>query len=301
MLIARAPAKVNLALRVVGRREDGYHELDTVFQAIDLWDRLELVPAPRLELSCDDPGIPTDRENLAFRAAELLRARHRAPAIPGAAIRLRKEIPAQAGLGGGSADAAAALLLFNRYWDLRLPRDELARLGGELGADVPFFLYGSTARGRGRGDLVQPLAWAGPSSILLGIPPFGISTAEVFARLASRLTVPENGVNLHVPSAHKLPVEKDFWLAANDLEGVVFRDWPELRRFRDALLATGADRALLSGSGSAVFGVFADEAATGEAARGLRARFARWRLIPTRAVDAAAHLVHAGGEGVRPG
>ncbi len=286
----RTPAKVNLSLRVLGRRADGYHELDTVFQAIDLWDRLEITPSDDLTLDCDAPGVPCDGRNLVLRAAELLLARY-GDGPRGGAIRLIKSIPVSGGLGGGSSDAAAALVLCSRHWGMKLGRTELVRLGRELGADVPFFLYGGTARGLGRGDRIEPLESAGQTRFLLGVPPFGISTAEVFSRLAGRLTHPLNGVNLPALSAHKLAEEKDFWLPANDLEGVVFEAWPALCRFRDALLAAGAGRALLSGSGSTVYGVFADDKELLEATRRLRESFKGWRLIPTRAVEQAVETV----------
>jgi len=288
-LQARCPAKVNLALRVVSRRPDGYHELDTVFQAVDLWDRLTIEAAEGLQLRCSDPGLPGGADNLVLRAAELLRQRFGIRA--GARLMLEKAIPSRAGMGGGSSDAAAALLLCARFWGLRPDPEGLAAMAAELGADVPFFLVGGTARGRGRGDRVEPLPFIGPIRFLLGIPPFGISTAEVFDRVASRLTLPGNGVSLPPLSAHKWPVENDFAFAVNDLEKVVFRGWPELVRFRDDLVGAGAGPALLSGSGSAVFGVFDDPEALRDTLVGLSDRFPGWRLLAVRAVEAAAHVV----------
>jgi 4-diphosphocytidyl-2-C-methyl-D-erythritol kinase len=297
--LARAPAKVNLTLRVLGKRADGYHELDTIFQAIDLWDRLEIAPGEGLSIRCSDPEVPTDGTNLVLRASKLLLDRHAPRRRRGAAFRLAKSIPARGGLGGGSADAAAALLLGARFWDLQLEQRDLMPLAEELGADVPFFLCGGTARGTGRGDRIEPLPFAGTLAILLGIAPFGISTAEVFGRHTPRLTLPGNGVNLQIPSAHKLPIGKDFRLAANDLEGVVFRGWPELRRFRDALLAEGAEWARLSGSGSTVYGVFAEESRSREVASRLGVDFEGWKLVPTRAVEEAVQLVPPSGDKVR--
>jgi len=293
LYVARCPAKVNLALRVIGRRPDGYHELDTVFQAVDLWDTLELRAAPgRLTLTCDAPGVPVDDSNLVLRAAALLRERH-GRARNGAAFHLDKGIPAQAGLGGGSSDAAGALRLCLRHWELELDDDGLQAVARELGADVPFFLLGGTARGRGRGDRVEALAAAVGRPMLLGMPPFGISTKQVFARLEARLTLPGNGVNLPIFSWHKLPVGNDFGLAVNELETVVFKGWPELRRFRDGLLDAGAGTALLSGSGSAVYGIFGSTDRLNRAAERLAAQFESWRLLRTRSVESAAHVVAA--------
>jgi 4-diphosphocytidyl-2-C-methyl-D-erythritol kinase len=292
VLAARCPAKVNLWLRVLGRREDGYHELATVFQAIDLWDELRIEPGPGLHLVCDDPLLPADRSNLVLRAAEFLARRYPSRGLQ-AGFTLKKRIPVRAGLGGGSSDCAAALLLCRRFWGLPVPDEELAEMGARLGADVPFFLVGGTARGTGRGDRIEPRPFAGSRPILLGLPPFGISTAEAFSCLREDLTLPRNGVSLPLLSAHKWPVENDFRSAVNDLERVVFELKPDLARFRDALLREGAKSALLSGSGSAVFGLFADDGARDLVAERLRDRFPGWKLVGTRTVQGAAQVVTA--------
>lgn len=289
---ARCPAKVNLSLRVLGRREDGYHELATLFQAIDLWDDLTIEPASGLQLACDDPALPLDGSNLVLQAAELLSRRGPDRAL-GARLTLRKRIPVRAGLGGGSSDGAGALLLCRRFWNLPVSDEELVELAARLGADVPFFLTGGTARGTGRGDRVEPRPFIGERPLLLGLPPFGISTSEAFSRLGERLTLPRNGVSLPVLSAYKWPVENDFRSAVNDLERVVLELRPELARFRDALLREGAKSALLSGSGSAVYGLFADDCARDLVADRLRDRFREWRLVGTRTVQGAAHIVTA--------
>lgn len=279
----RCPAKVNLHLRVLGRRPDGYHELETVFQAVDLWDTLTILPAHTLTMDCDDPRLPVDEGNLVLRAANLLRERHGSPGL-GGRIALYKTIPVQGGLGGGSSDAAASLLLCNRHWALGVGHSELEALAVELGADVPFFLTGGTALGRGRGDRVEPLGFAGATPVLLGCPPFGISTEEVFRRAGARLTLPENGVSVGLFSAHKWPGDNDFRLLANDLEGVVFEGWPELKGFRDALLEAGAGAALLSGSGSTVFGVFVGPSSAARAVKRVQTRFPEWRVLMSRFV-----------------
>ena len=156
---ARAHAKINLSLRVTGRRQDGYHELKTVFQALALHDSLEFKPRPGpLVLSCDDPAVPTDERNLVWQAATLVwQAAGRRGVPSGVDIRLAKRVPVQGGLGGGSADAAAALLALSALWGARLDRDALARLAARLGADVPYFLVGGRALGLGRGDEIYAL------------------------------------------------------------------------------------------------------------------------------------------------
>ncbi len=286
---ARCPAKINLSLRVLGRRPDGYHELDTVFQTIDLWDTLEIRSADRLTLECDDPRLPVDGSNLVLKAAERL-SKSAPGSGAGAALRLSKGIPVGAGLGGGSSAAAAALMICSRLWDMALADDELAGIARDLGADVPFFLLGGTARGRGRGDDLTPLEPVPPRELLLGFPPFGIASAEVYRRLSARLTPPWNGVSLPPPSGHKWPEGKDFALAGNDLEAIVFEGWPELKRFRDALLATGARGALLSGSGSTVFGVFDHRSELGGALDELRSRFDNWTLVASRTAPEAIRI-----------
>lgn len=188
-LTTLAPAKINWTLEVLGRRPDGYHEVRTVLQTVDLYDGITVSPAAELELvvrsSAGGPPALADvppAENLAYRAAALLRDRG---APPGARIELEKVIPVGAGLGGGSSDAAAALRALDRLWRLHLPADELARLGAQLGADVPFFLFGGTALGRGRGDEVSPLPDVPPQRLLLVVPRESIEgkTAGMYARL----------------------------------------------------------------------------------------------------------------------
>jgi 4-diphosphocytidyl-2-C-methyl-D-erythritol kinase len=298
-LVARSPAKINLVLRVLGRRPDGYHELDTVFQAIDLWDTLEIGPSESLDLTCDHPHLPVDESNLVLRAARLLADRYVAGSAR-AALSLSKVLPLQGGLGGGSSNAAAALLLCNRFWSLGLSREVLEGLGAELGADVPYFLTGGTARGRGRGDRIEPLPFAGPLPVVLGCPPFGVPTRDVFEKLAGWLTLPGNGVSVFPVSAHKWPEDNDFGFLTNDLESVVFEEWPELRQFRDALMEVGAAAALLSGSGSAVFGVFPGEGRPAAEAERLGARFPGWRVLTTRFVDEGIRLGAPGEKEAEP-
>ena len=170
-------AKINLGLRVLGRRADGYHEIRTVFQTVTLHDTLTFEPAPGglLELACTDPTIPTDESNLILRAASLLRERY--GVSRGARTRLEKSIPAGGGLGGGSSDAAAALLALNRLWNLGAGARELSELGARVGADVPFFLTGGTALGTGTGADVEPLEDAPKMPLVIVTPGVRVATA----------------------------------------------------------------------------------------------------------------------------
>jgi 4-diphosphocytidyl-2-C-methyl-D-erythritol kinase len=282
-LVVEAPAKINLTLQVLDRRADGYHELDTVFQAIDLWDTLTIEADDDLTLVCDTPGLPTDGTNLVLRAAAALRAA--GGTTRGARIGLVKRIPMQGGLGGGSADAAATLLGCARLWGLDETPEFLAPLGRALGADVPFFLEGHTARGTGRGDLITPLAPFGEHPLLLGIPPFGLSTPEVFVKATKRLTLPSNSVSFCALFGHKWKWPNDLGVLVNDLQEGVFESWPALRDFHQRMLAAGASRSLLSGSGSTVFGVFEDAGRRDRALERLSGEFENWVLQPSRTLD----------------
>jgi 4-diphosphocytidyl-2-C-methyl-D-erythritol kinase len=250
-------AKINLHLRVLGRRADGYHEIRTVFQTITLTDRLTLraLDESRLELECDAPDVPTDDSNLVIRAAKLLRERFNV--ARGASIKLEKSIPAGGGLGGGSSNAAVALAGLARLWEIETTREELRELGATLGADVPFFFTGGTARGTGPGTEIAPLADAPATSLLVITPRVKISTAEAYKSLNAPALTKENApANLLVSRT-----EADFSASlpaslANDFEPVVYRLHPEVGRARDALIEAGAKGALMSGSGSSVFGVF---------------------------------------------
>ncbi len=292
-LEARCPAKVNLALRVLGRRDDGYHEIRTVFQAIDLSDTLLVRPAGDITLSSDDPGVPEDASNLVMRAARLLAEGF--GVIAGAAMRLTKRIPIGGGMGGGSSDAAGALLALSELWGLGLAVEGLTPLAARLGADVPFFLHGGTALGEGRGDRIAPRPFAGPLRFLLGVPPFGISTTEAYAWADADLTLAPKGVSVNRATAGKLSPGNDFHWGVNDLEVGVFERCPALLAFRDGLLRGGASMALLSGSGSTVFGVFDDSGSLQRALKSMATRFPGWRLLPARAVPDAARVMAAGG------
>jgi 4-diphosphocytidyl-2-C-methyl-D-erythritol kinase len=250
-------AKINLTLRVHGRRADGYHEIETVFQTVTLHDRLtfEARDDGRLELVCDAADIPCDESNLVHRAAAALRESY--GGVRGARIHLEKKIPAGGGLGGGSSNAAVALVGLARLWKIEAGRDALAKIGASLGADVPFFLTGGTALGTGRGTDIHPLADAPVKQLLLVTPNVKVSTAEAYKSLnAHALTKAVSPVNLTVSRAQaeisgSLPAA-----LRNDFEPVVYQLYPEIARARDALVAVGASGVLLSGSGASVFGLF---------------------------------------------
>jgi len=272
-------AKINLTLRVKGRRADGYHEIETVFQTVTLHDRLtfETCDDGRLELACDAPDIPCDESNLVHRAGVALRERF--GTRRGARIILEKKIPAGGGLGGGSSNAAVALVGLSRLWEIDADRHALAEIGASLGADVPFFLTGGTALGTGRGTDVHPLADAPAKQLLLITPHVKVSTAEAYKSLnAHALTKAVSPVNLAVSRAQaeiSSSLHAALW---NDFEPVVYRLYPEIERARSALMAAGARGALLSGSGASVFGLFENAEERDGAQANLRAG-AGWQVF----------------------
>lgn len=256
-LLIRAHAKINLDLRVLGARPDGYHELRTVFQAVSLHDDVECLPHDgSLVIECDTAGVPLDRGNLVWRAAEALwAALRRTGGVHGVRIRLTKRIPVQAGLGGGSANAAAALLGLAHFWRVPLRPGQLTDVAARLGADVPFFLSGGTALGLGRGDEVYPLADLPRHWVVLLVPGFGVSSAEAFTWYdAERDT--SRGPGLRDPQYVPGPWPSRAAQMVNDLETPIARHHPEIDQMRMALRRAGALASAMSGSGSTVFGLF---------------------------------------------
>lgn len=248
-VVARAHAKLNLSLRVLGPRPDGYHELRTVFQSIGLHDTLTcLAQQGPFRLLCRRGGVPLDDGNLIWQAAERLWRHLGKPGEPAdVSVFLEKEIPVGAGLGGGSSDAAAALLALSELWTAGLASGELAALAAELGADVPFFFHGGTMLGLGRGDQLRPLPDRPACWVVLLVPPFGVSTREAYGWHTA------DGGSLGGAAHEASPAAED---AMNDLEAAVWRRHPEILEAKTALERAGASRAAMSGSGSAVFGLF---------------------------------------------
>ncbi len=273
----RARAKVNLWLSVGHRRADGYHSVDTIFLALELADEIGLSAADRPGLDvAGDPSVPTGAENLCWRAQALF-----AETVPAARggyqrIHLRKRIPAGAGLGGGSADAAAVLLALNETFGAPLSTAQLGSLGAELGSDVPFFLSGSAmAIGSDRGQDVVPLPAPPARSVLVLVPDFGISTAHAYGWLdedRGSEPIPRSSTGL-APDVRTTLADWESLnaFAANDFEGPVFRRHPILQTGKRKLLEAGAAVALLCGSGSCLFGVFDSSDARDRAARSIPA------------------------------
>ncbi|MGQ9497393.1 MAG: 4-(cytidine 5'-diphospho)-2-C-methyl-D-erythritol kinase [Desulfotomaculales bacterium] len=255
--MVRAFAKINLILDVLGKREDGYHEIASVMQSLALCDYITFEEAQDLVLTVEGETVPAGPENLIYRAAEALRD-FSGEAGRGAAIHLEKHIPVAAGLGGGSADAAATLLGLNELWRLGLSRAELMTVAAGLGADVPFCLVGGTGLVRGKGEIVTPLPPAPAMGVVLAVPPLGVSTAEVYARFDATPVRKRPDTEAMVRALRAGKVKEVAARLGNVLEAVTFAMHPELRELKQAVLDAGALGALMSGSGPVVFGLTPD-------------------------------------------
>ncbi|MFQ5829753.1 MAG: 4-(cytidine 5'-diphospho)-2-C-methyl-D-erythritol kinase [Candidatus Methylomirabilia bacterium] len=252
-LVLRTSAKVNLVLEVLGTRQDGYHELATVLQGIDLFDRLILEKAEEITLRTRAEGLPTDERNLVVRAARLLQ--EASGVRSGARITLDKHIPVAAGLGGGSSDAAATLWGLNRLWRLRWPVQRLREVASRLGSDIPFFFLGGRALATGRGEILQPLPATPGLALTLVNPRFPLSTREVYECVPSELKADGSQAKALIAalaSGRAASVARSLY---NSLESVVEAAHPMIGRIKAALLAAGALGAVMSGSGPTVLGV----------------------------------------------
>ena len=285
----RAFAKINLSLRITGVRADGFHGVETILQAIDLSDRVTCARRRGLfEIRCDMPGVPTDHTNLAWKAADALwKAAGRDGEPRDTVITLQKNIPKQAGLGGGSSDAAAALMGLRKLWKLRVADEEIHAIGARLGSDVPFFLVGGTALGLGRGDEIYPLEQLPRHWVVLAIPPFGVATQDAYRWYDA---APRNyRGRVRVSSAGAMEIQSRPLIQhvrfANDLEAAVIERHPEIGQLKQRFTERGAIVAAMSGSGSAVFGVFPSRTGANAAARALKGgavRVLTTRFLPRK-------------------
>jgi len=271
LLTVAVPAKINIHLQILGARSDGHHEVWTLYQSIDLCDDIVVGDAPdgTVTLVVEPEGAaPAGGDNLVLRAASALS--EFAGVRRGAVIRLHKRIPVAAGLGGGSADAAAALVALDRLWGLQSSFADLVDLAAGVGSDVAFFLHGGFALGRGRGDDILPLPDLRPFAVVVAVPPIEVSTALAYAEADRRLTSrgPDATVEVFVAGHRECGVGEPPWSALfNDFEEFVTGRWPEIGQVVRALRATGTLHAAVTGSGAAAFGIYADVSAARRAAR----------------------------------
>jgi 4-diphosphocytidyl-2-C-methyl-D-erythritol kinase len=247
----RSFAKINLGIDVLGKRDDGYHEIRTLFQSVDFSDILDfrLLAGGEIRLSGTDASIPWDERNLIHRAARLLQQDF--PKSGGVEVRVTKNVPAGKGLGGGSSNAAMTLLALNRLWELGLDRSRLQEYGRRLGADVAYFLEGGLCLGEGRGDVITSLPDLPVYHCVLALPSFPILTSDIYGRI--RLTSPAGDSKMN-----RFLARREFGLLENKLEETVFSLYPRLKAIKSSFLHKEAVLSLVSGTGSAVFGLFED-------------------------------------------
>lgn len=279
LMIVPSYAKINLALKVLGKRPDGFHDLCSIFQTVSLCDRMTFIPRDdgRIVLTCNEPSIPTDGRNLAVRAAESLRLwsqkNTREPGLnKGVTIRLFKKIPAGAGLGGGSSNAASTLRALLKLWNINgLTGKKLNRLAASIGSDVPFFLTGGTCLVAGRGELVKRIRNLPKFHIVIIFPGFQVSTAWAYSRLNLALTKPSGYSKILVRRfGSAVGPDRISGLLHNDLEPPVIACNHRIFEAKRELMESGALNSLMSGSGSAVFGIFKDMVSARKAWRRLR-------------------------------
>jgi len=269
MFTLKTPAKINWFLSVLGKREDGYHEILSLMQSISLYDQLTFGYSDRIEVKTET-NIPLE-ENLVYRAAVLLK--EKLSVNKGAVITLRKEIPVSAGLGGGSSDAACALSGLNRLWELGLKDEELIKFGGMLGSDVPFFFKAPIAVVRGRGEIAARLKAVSRHIIVVVKPALGISSKWAYSemsKLLPELTKRDNNIKLFCQALETQDFKSIALMMRNDLELPVIREFQVIGEIKDRLLDMGAEASLMSGSGPAVFGVFGSRGKAKDAAKAMQ-------------------------------
>lgn len=279
-----APAKINLCLSVLGRRSDGYHDVEMLMQMVGLYDEVRVsLSGQGIQLACDQPSLPAGDSNIAVRAAAAALAK--SGKRTGIAIELKKNIPVAAGLGGGSSDAAAVLIACNVLLELGLDRQGLAGIGAGLGMDVPFFFSGPTALARGRGEMLTPLPPPDPFWVLLVNPGFETSTAWAYQNLNLGLTKKGDCTTIAGLRIGSIAASLH-----NDLETVTAAAHPAIAEMREALLDAGALGARMSGSGPTVFGIFDKESACRTAADRLAGR--GWLLFPAPSLTGSPFAGH---------
>ncbi len=268
----KCPAKVNLSLDVVSRREDGYHNLEMIMHTVKLWDilsiSLERSAVTNITISTNSGFLPCDDKNLCFKAARMfLDAGNIAASV---SIHIQKNIPVGAGLGGGSSDAAGTLLALSKLTGNPLPADTLTKIAKEIGADVPFFLYGGCMLATGIGEILTPLPRLEGATILITKPKYGISTPTVYKSLTLNEKTPHPDTKSVIEAIKSNDIRLLAASAKNVLETAVCDKYPEINQYKNIMTSCGAVYSLMSGSGSAVFGVFESRSMAVYAANKLR-------------------------------
>lgn len=281
-LILKSPAKINLGLRVVGKREDGYHSIETIFQMISIFDILTLrISNSGITLKTNIRNLPINEKNLVAKAARLLQ--RKTGVKRGVEIILEKNIPIGAGLGGGSSNAAFTLMALNNMWQLNLSKKDLKILALELGSDVPFFLSGPTAYGKGRGEILTPFKSNKTFFVVVVFPNIFIQTGDVYSELNLGLTSSSKDITILRILLKEGRIADSGTYLCNDLETVVCNKYPDLVGIKKKLVSFGAIGALVSGSGSSVFGLFLQPELAHEAAAKLKKK--GWQIFLAKTIN----------------
>jgi 4-diphosphocytidyl-2-C-methyl-D-erythritol kinase len=252
MYIEKAPAKINLALNVLNKREDNYHNLHMVMTTVDLYDRLkfEKIEKDEIILTCNIPYVPVDQRNFVFKAAKLIKGKYEIK--QGIRIYIQKNIPVAAGLAGGSSDAAATIRAMNKLFRLNMSFEDMVEIGAQVGSDVPFCIYNKTAIAEGRGEILTPLPRAPRCWVILIKPQFGVSTKEVFDNLNIN-EVEHPNVEAVIQSIQNQDYSQLCSSIGNSLESVTFKLYPEVKEIKEKIMKFGVDAVLMSGSGPTIF------------------------------------------------
>lgn len=250
----KAYAKINLVLDVLRKREDGYHEVEMIMQAISLHDLLTLKPSEGISITATHPMVPLDKRNLAYQAAELIINKY--PKISGVKINIEKQIPIEAGLAGGSTDAAAVILGMNQLFNLNLTQLDMFNIGAILGSDVPFCISGNTSLATGRGEMIEEVSPCPPMWVLLIKPSFGVKTAEVYKKLDLSEVNDHPDVNGYLKALRNADVSYLLNNIGNVLEYSTFKLYPKVRDLKDKIKQMGAVNVLMSGSGPTILALF---------------------------------------------
>lgn len=258
MMIVKAPAKINLYLEILNKRQDGYHNIESIMHTVSLFDILELeqIEENKIDLVCLNVNLSNDKNNLVYKAAMKFKEKYNID--KGIKIKLTKNIPMGAGLGGGSSDAAATLLALNKIWNVNDSVENLEKLGAKIGADVPFFITGGTAKISGIGDVVEKINSNLNYNFILVKPNFGVSTVHAYSKIKFPLTNPQK-INTIITSVieNTLSFEVAKVLFFNRFEEFVFDEYPEIKQIKETLNELGCV-SLMSGSGATVFGLLKD-------------------------------------------
>lgn len=279
MITRQARAKINLTLDILGKRDDGYHEVEMVMQSIALADTVTMEDADTITVETDLAELADDRTNIAYRAAELLRDTYHTER--GAKIRITKRIPLAAGLAGGSSDAAAVLLGLNELWDLHRPIEELLPLGEQLGSDVPFCMVGGTMVASGRGEILTEAPAFPVYPLVLVKPPIGVSTAAVYGGYCADKVMIHPRANTMTDAIISADKTRIFDAMANVLETVTIPLHPQIEEIKQALLDAGADKAMMSGSGPTVFAFVRTDEEAARIADVMKKRFSTYMICTT--------------------